>query len=840
MMIHAIREFKLRSLYVQLLFTALAFAAMAFFGYIFMRNMVHKNLSRNAENVMLLVQTQIEDDLTNPIKYISGFSRTLRTAIMRGSDTEIIKEYFIDLSNHLLTSDQGLLGFDGLFGYLTLPEGRVFFEASQWDFPIDYDPSDRLWYKNAVDAGGKIAETISYTDIISNGSILIYSLCIDDDDGNCLGVICMRLQIGMIGESIVETALDRGGWGMLISGDLIVLSHPNEVFVGMDARDPAFPPSVYTPQMLAGENVSEGSMKDFQGNKSVTFFRRLSNGWYIGLVTPEGPFYQDLTNMAVTLSVLAAAFAMALMAILIRIDAAKNKSDKESRHKSAFLANMSHEIRTPMNAIIGMTTIGRSAADIERKDYCFVKIQDASNHLLGVINDILDMSKIEANKFEIAPQEFNFEKMLQRVVNVVNFRVDEKKQQLAVHIDEYIPRNMIGDDQRLAQVITNLLGNAVKFTGEEGSITLDARFAGEEDNVCTILISVSDSGIGITPDQQERVFSSFEQAESSTTRRYGGTGLGLAISKGIVELMGGRIWVHSEPGKGSTFAFTVKMKRGSEKAPEFLARGVSWSNVRVMAVDDDPAVLEYFKNIMERFGVLCDTARSGEAALQLVESKGIYHIYFVDWKMPGMNGIQLAHELKTRMPANSVVIMISSTEWSVIAEDAKKAGVDKYLPKPLFPSTIADAINDSLGMGQHLEEEKEDLTGIFAGRRILLVEDVEINREIVLALLEPTQVEIDCAENGVEAVRMFSEAPRKYDIIFMDVQMPEMDGYEATRRIRALNVPEAKTIRIIAMTANVFREDIERCLEAGMDNHLGKPLEFEEVLEKLHTYLPSQ
>jgi PAS domain S-box-containing protein len=382
-----------------------------------------------------------------------------------------------------------------------------------------------------------------------------------------------------------------------------------------------------------------------------------------------------------------------------------------SRAKSAFLANMSHEIRTPINAVIGMTTIGKSAANAERKDYCFTKIEEASSHLLGVINDILDMSKIEANKFELSPIEFNFEKMIQSAVNVVNFRVDEKKQNLTVRIDREIPGNLIADDQRLVQVITNLLGNSVKFTPEGGSISLDARFLGEKDGFCTIEIAVRDTGIGISIEQQEHLFSSFQQAEISTTRRYGGTGLGLAICKSIVEMMNGTIRVESEQGEGAAFIFTIQAKKG-------------------------------------------------------------------------------AH--------------------------------------------INDAINDS---PEANHKEKVDLDGLFAGRCILLVEDVEINREIVLSLFEPTRLGIDCAENGVEAVRKFSAEPAKYDLIFLDIQMPEMDGYEATRRIRALDMPEAKTIPIIAMTANVFREDVEKCLEAGMNSHVGKPLNFDEVLEKLKGYL---
>jgi len=537
--------------------------------------------------------------------------------------------------------------------------------------------------------------------------------------------------------------------------------------------------------------------------------------------------------------------AAVLIIVLIRVDAAKNKSDIENKHKSVFLANMSHEIRTPTNAIIGMVKIGKEALSIERKDYCFIKIEDASNHLLGVINDILDMSKIEANKFELYPVEFELEKMLRRVVNVVNFRIDEKQQKFSVHTDRAIPHTLIGDDQRIAQVITNLLGNAIKFTPEKGSITLAVRLTNKQSNLCTLQFSVSDSGIGISPEHQKKLFQSFEQAESSTTRKYGGTGLGLSISKNIVEMMGGSIWVQSESGKGSTFIFTIQAMRGTEEKHGLLADDINLKNVRILTVDDDPDILTYFMEIAQRFGLYCDTAISAKKALELISEKNGYHIYFVDWKMPGMDGIQLARIIKERGPEKSVVIMISAAEWSNIAEEAKNAGVDKFLSKPLFPSTIAEVINECLGVDKQQAEQSHaaDIAGIFAGKRLLLVEDVEINREIVLTLLEPTKLEIDCAENGLQAVRIFTETPKKYDVIFMDVQMPEMDGYEATKHIRELEAKTASAsqnisrVPIIAMTANVFKEDIEKCLAAGMDSHVGKPLDFQEVMNRLHLYL---
>jgi hemerythrin-like metal-binding protein len=521
--------------------------------------------------------------------------------------------------------------------------------------------------------------------------------------------------------------------------------------------------------------------------------------------------------------------------------AALNQAVQASKAKGDFLSNMSHEMRTPMNAIIGMTSIGQSAQDIERKDYCFGKIEDASTHLLGVINDILDMSKIEADKLELSAVNFNFEKMLQRVVNVINFRVGEKQQKFTVHIDRRIPPTLLGDDQRLAQVITNLLSNAVKFTPNQGTIHLEARHIEEKDDICTLQMEVTDNGIGISAEQQSRLFNSFQQADSSTSRNFGGTGLGLAISKRIVEMMGGEIWVESEAGKGSTFAFTIQAKRAAAEYHSRLAPGVNWGNIRVLAVDDEPDVQMYFKEIAQRFGIACDIAGSGEDAIALIRENGAYDLYFVDWKMPGMDGIELSKRIKEQDQMNSVVTMISATEWSVIENDAKNAGVDRFLPKPLFPSAFADLINECLGVG-HAVREEEPLAEAddFGSCRVLLAEDVDINREILLALLEPTRLMIDCAENGAEALRKYREAPDAYDMIFMDVQMPEMDGYEATRQIRALDVPGAKSIPIIAMTANVFREDIEKCLEVGMDDHVGKPLDLDEVLARLRKYLPNR
>jgi signal transduction histidine kinase/DNA-binding response OmpR family regulator len=511
-----------------------------------------------------------------------------------------------------------------------------------------------------------------------------------------------------------------------------------------------------------------------------------------------------------------------------------------SQAKSTFLSNMSHEIRTPMNAIIGMTAIAESTKNVERKDYAIEKIKDASKHLLGVLNDILDVSKIESGKFELSPSEFNFEKMLIRVLNVSNFRTEEKKQKLKIYVDRDIPQIMIGDDQRLAQVIANLLGNANKFTPENGNINLHTWFLGEKNGICEIKIAVVDSGIGISSDQQSKLFQSFQQAESDTSRKFGGTGLGLAISKSIVEMMEGRIWVESELGKGSTFIFTVKLRSSEKKDQGIDIREIDWKKIRALVADDDREILLDCKGIFEKFGAYCDVADNGADAIKLIEENSGYNLYFVDWKLPGIDGMELTKELKkrTRRQDSFFVIMASSVESGAIAEMAKTIGVDKLLQKPIFPSIIADIVSEHLGrIEQQNEGAGANMDSLFKGCRILIAEDVEINREIMSALLEPTLLEIDFAENGKEAVRKFSEVPDRYKMIFMDIQMPEMDGFGATRNIRALDTPEAKIIPIIAMTANVFKEDIEKCRDAGMNGHLGKPIVMEDVMKVLSHYL---
>jgi signal transduction histidine kinase/ActR/RegA family two-component response regulator len=418
--------------------------------------------------------------------------------------------------------------------------------------------------------------------------------------------------------------------------------------------------------------------------------------------------------------------------------AAKELAEQSNAAKTSFLARMSHEMRTPLNAIIGMTTIARQHSyDPEKVAYCLPKISEASVHLLGVITDILDMSKIDAGKFQLISGEFDLYRMIHRVTEMMTFRVDEKRHKFDFSIEESIPRLITADEHRLSQVLTNLLSNAIKFTPPEGYITLRVLRTACRGNTLSLRFEINDNGIGIAEEQRDRLFMLFEQGEGDFSRKHEGVGLGLSICKSIVELMGGEIWVESQLGHGSTFIFEITVRTGGPETPDGLEEDI--------------------------------------------------------------------------------------------------------LPVPGETPEMSAAVSPSEAAG----EEDAPVENIFSGKTILLVEDVEINREIALAILEDTAAKVECAENGIEAVRMFRENPQKYQCILMDIHMPGMDGFEATRRIRTLEEsfrkegpPEgSKRVPIIAMTANIFREDVEMCLAAGMNDHLGKPIDFDEVMKKLRVYM---
>ncbi|MDR2547697.1 MAG: response regulator [Lachnospiraceae bacterium] len=519
------------------------------------------------------------------------------------------------------------------------------------------------------------------------------------------------------------------------------------------------------------------------------------------------------------------------------LELALDQATVSSKAKGDFVSSMSHEMRTPLNAIIGMTSIGRKANSIEQKNHALHKIEDASSHLLGVINDVLDMAKIEANKLELSTEEFCLEQMLRKVLSVVGFRMREKEHTFSIDIDHQLPQFFVGDDQRLAQVITNLLSNASKFTDKKGRISFRVMKADEQDGIYTLRFEIEDNGIGIAPEQHDRLFQAFSQAESGISRTYGGTGLGLALCKRIVELMGGEIWLESEIDIGSKFIFTIKAKRSNLSLESLLHTKVSKRSLRVLAVDDDVTVRKHIKLILDSIAINCHTAPGGREALDMIRVNGDYDIYLIDWRMPEMDGIELTQQI-IKDNAEAFLVLISA-DWTVDEVETLEVRIDKFLSKPLFSSDIVDCINEFIESdGSHTDQFTAAVaSGRFRGKKLLLAEDIELNIEIIFALLEDTGIEIDVASNGKKAYEMVKNDVNRYQMIFMDVHMPVMDGLEATRRIRNLPSETAKTLPIVAMTAEVFTDDVHACFAAGMNDHLGKPLDVKQVFAKLLTYL---
>ena len=517
----------------------------------------------------------------------------------------------------------------------------------------------------------------------------------------------------------------------------------------------------------------------------------------------------------------------------------KMREDLESasRAKGDFLSRMSHEIRTPLNAVIGMNNIAQSSSDMEKIQQCHKKINVASKHLLGLINDILDMSKIEADKFELMSGEFVFEEVLMNITGVIGFRAAEKRQELVVNIGADVPAHLVLDELRFSQVITNLISNAIKFTPEGGRIGLNVERTDEADGEVTLKIEISDTGIGISEEQKQRLFSSFEQADNSIAHKYGGTGLGLAISKRIVELMDGEIWIESELGKGSTFAFTIKARRGGGKALRGLSDKIDRNAVRVLCVDDSDDVRACFARLMRRYGLSCDTASTAAEALTYIVNSGSksYNLCLIDWYMPDTDSAELTRSIKASSDETKILCM-SGADWSAFEQEALDAGVRGFVAKPFYPSSIVNMINEHFDADMANEDEyapRAEETYDFSEHTILIAEDIEINQEIISAILEETGIVIEFADDGQIAVEKYSENPGKYSVILMDVQMPRLNGHEATRAIRALPIDCAKTVPIIAMTANVFAEDIEACLKAGMNDHVGKPIDSADLYGKL-------
>ena len=521
------------------------------------------------------------------------------------------------------------------------------------------------------------------------------------------------------------------------------------------------------------------------------------------------------------------------------LEKARQAALEANKAKSEFLANMSHDIRTPMNAIVGMTAIATAHIDDRKQvENCLRKITLSSKHLLGLINDVLDMSKIESGKLTLTTEQISLKEVVEGIVNIMQPQVKTKKQTFDIHVENIFTENVWCDGIRLNQVLLNLLSNATKYTPEGGSIqlSLSEEKSPKGENYVRIHINVRDNGIGMSPEFLKRIYESYSRADGTRIHKTEGAGLGMAITKYIVDAMEGTIEIQSEPDKGSEFLLTFDFEKADAMEIDMVLP--AWN---MLVVDDDELLCETAMDALKSIGIRAEWTLSGEKAIELVnehhKKREDYQIILLDWKLPGMNGIQVAKEIRSNLGDEVPILLISAYDWSEFEAEAREAGISGFISKPLFKSTLYHALCQYMDVGtehEHTLNQNIDLSG----RRILLAEDNELNWEVAKELLTDLGVELDWAEDGRICLDKFQKSSEGYyDIILMDIRMPHMTGYEATQAIRGLVHPDALSIPIIAMSADAFSDDIQHCLQCGMNAHIAKPIDVIELTRLLKRYL---
>ena len=576
--------------------------------------------------------------------------------------------------------------------------------------------------------------------------------------------------------------------------------------------------------------------------------------WYLVSVMPYTILDDAINNLGsqrIFMTLLSCASVLIILTVIFlryfsitrsqmnELEKARQVALEANKAKSEFLANMSHDIRTPMNAIVGMTAIAAAHIDDRKQvENCLRKITLSSKHLLGLINDVLDMSKIESGKLTLATEQISLKEVVEGIVNIMQPQVKTKKQTFDIHVKNILTENVWCDGVRLNQVLLNLLSNATKYTPEGGSIHLSLfeENSPKGERYVRIYIKVKDNGIGMSPDFLKRIYESYSRADGARIHKTEGAGLGMAITKYIVDAMEGTIDIQSEPDKGTEFLLTFDFEKAAAMNMDMVLP--SWN---MLVVDDDELLCRTAMDALKSIGIKAEWTLSGEKAIELViehhKKREDYQIILLDWKLPGMNGIQAAREIRRNLGDEVPILLISAYDWSEFEAEAREAGISGFISKPLFKSTLYHALCQYMDVGTEHEQTWNQNIDL-SGRRILLAEDNELNWEVAKELLSDLGVELDWAEDGRICLDKFQKSPEGYyDIILMDIRMPHMTGYEATQAIRGLVHPDALSIPIIAMSADAFSDDIQHCLQCGMNAHIAKPIDVIELTRLLKRYL---
>ena len=721
------------------------------------------------------------------------------------------------------------------------------------DFAVSYKRVDLLKDVDWIDETGKsINITRAYTNPMNGEQALAFCNMVKlhdpESEAPKTAVLLRVIPISVLEQKWVfpqtelvnaELSMIDGNGDYILKGDSFKNSSFFEFYKSYNPNDPAS-----SGELFDKITSSTGSVPMINSHKQecILAFTPVSAaaGWtLLGLVPVE-----DLntgTENWLLIGVVSAGLLILFLADLLyilyfnkRLQIAAREAESANKAKTDFLSTMSHDIRTPMNAIIGLTTIAeKNLGDVESTGESLRKISLASNHLLTLINDILDISKVESGKLKLSPLTFSIVETVENLVTVSQPMIKEKNIEFSFNINQMEKEYLYTDQLRLNQIYINILSNAIKYTEPGGRVSVDLRQEKSEKPGCIRLTYViSDTGIGMSPEFMENMYQPFSRQTDSRVNSIQGTGLGLAITKQMVELLGGTIDCQSEQGKGTTFTVVLDIPEADRQRED-----MQLESIDVLIVDDDEVMLQTTVDILESLGASAEQAQNGLEALGMIEHRHLsgrdYDAIIIDWKMPEIDGLETIRRIRAEIDKDIPILLISAYDWSDIEDKAKEAGANAFVSKPLFRSTLYDKINDLIGK-ESISTEPEDDYSDLHGLHILIAEDNDINWEIISTILTMYGITTDRAENGRICVDMMSTAAEgSYELIFMDIQMPEMNGLDATRAIRKLEDPWASSIPIIAMTADAFSENVTECLEAGMDGHIAKPVDIKLVIKEI-------
>ena len=755
---------------------------------------------------------------------------------------------YIRASHVLANTSAHLVSLDTLTGLSTRPK-----QGTTDDYAVSYERVGLLEDVDWIDDIGKsINISRAFTNPMNGEQSLAFCNKVtlkDPESGKPEEAVLLRIiPISELEQKWIfpqETFADAGLSMIDANGDYILKGRSfknSSFFEFYNSYNPSDPAS--SKELFDKITSSTGSvtMSDSQGQECVLAYTPVAAtaGWTLLGFVPAKDLHVDAENwllVGVVSAGLLILFLCDLFYMLYlnkRLQLAAKEAESANRAKTDFLSTMSHDIRTPMNAIIGLTTTAeKNLGDVESTRESLRKIGLASNHLLTLINDILDISKVESGKLKLSPLTFSIVETVENLVNISQPMIKEKNIEFSFHINLIEKEYLYTDQLRLNQVYINILSNAIKYTEPGGRVSVDMREEASAKPGCVQLTyTVSDTGIGMTPEFMANMYQPFSRQIDSRVNSIQGTGLGLAITKQMVDLMGGTIDCQSEQGKGTTFTVVLDIPVADRQRDD-----MELEPIDVLIVDDDETMLETATDSLESLGATVEQARSGLEALGMIEHRHLegrdYGVVIVDWRMPDVDGIETISRIRSNVGTEIPILLISAYDWADIEDKAKEAGANGFVSKPLFRSTLYDKINDLIGKESSSQEPEDDYSDL-QGMRILIAEDNDINWEIISAMLAMFGVDTDRAENGRICVDMMREVEEgSYQLIFMDVQMPEMNGLDATRAIRSMEDPWASSIPIVAMTADAFSENVTECLNAGMNGHIAKPVDMKLVIKEI-------